>query len=300
MSTHERGRWRRTVSGLFPVWGWIFAGSVGAGFLPGVSYAATAPFIVLFFALALVRPRHRDADDPVEVACPVRGTWTVVHSPASAVPSHGVRGYGQSHAIDLVRPRPEGTTPGYPLLAGFERPQTFASFGEPIHAVADGVVVRVVDGRRDHLSRTSWLAFAYMMVIDGLRDFGGAPAVVGNHVVIDHGSDVYSLYAHVRRGSATVAAGDRVAEGQVVGRIGNSGNTSEPHLHFQLMDRPRPLQAAGLPMRFRGITQPEGALDRSWSAKEPSRQIEPGMPANFQVFEADEGTVPDSGHACSA
>src|SRR5690606_30077507 len=171
-------------------------------------------------------------------------------------------------------------------LGGFERPASFSSFDEPIHAVADGTVVRVVDGRRDHLSRTSWLAFAYMMVVDGMRDLGGPSAVVGNHVVIEHGDGIFSLYAHVRRGSATVAAGDRVAEGDVVGRVGNSGNTSEPHLHFQLMDRPDPLRAAGLPLRFRGIEQPAGVLDRGWTRREPSAEIEPGMPANFQVFEA--------------
>jgi len=269
-----------------PVWAWAFLSAVVAGLLPGVPYALAAPFIVLFFARALVRPPRRDDRPPIEVASPLRGRWTVVHSPASAVPSHGVRGYGQSHVVDIIHPRPDGTTPSYPVWGGFERPETFSSFGEPIHAVADGVVVRVLDGRRDHLSRTSWLAFAYMMVIDGVRDLGGAPAVVGNHVVIDHGDSVHSLYAHVRRGSATVTVGQRVTEGEAIGQVGNSGNTSEPHLHFQLMDRPDALRAAGLPFRFRGIEQPTGAVDRGWSSKPPESAIEPGLPANFQVFEA--------------
>ncbi|MCL3836635.1 peptidoglycan DD-metalloendopeptidase family protein [Aeromicrobium duanguangcaii] len=161
-----------------------------------------------------MRPPHQDDRDPAHVASPVRGRWTVVHSRASAVPSHGVRAYGQSHAVDIIHPRPEGTKPSYPLLGGFERPERFSSFGEPILAVADGTVVRVLDGRRDHLSRTSWLAFAYMMVIDGVRDLGGPGAVIGNHVVIDHGDGVHSLYAHVRRGTAAVGVGDQVAAGR--------------------------------------------------------------------------------------
>lgn len=280
------GEWRRTVSGLFPLWAWLFLVAVVAGLVLDLPLGVSSLVVFACFCLCLVRPPRQDHREPILVGCPVRGTWTVVHSPASAVPSHGVRGYAQSHAVDLVHPRPEGTEPTYPVLGGFERPDTFSSFGQPIHAVADGTVTHVLDTRRDHLSRTSWLAFAYMMVVDGLRDLGGPAAVVGNHVVIDHGDGVHSLYAHVRRGTAAVAVGDVVTAGDVIGEVGNSGNTSEPHLHFQLMDRARPLRAAGLPVRFRDIEQPPGAFDRGWTAKDPQTEIQPGMPANFQVFES--------------
>lgn len=268
------------------MWAWAFLASVIAGLAPGIPYALAGPLTLVFFALCLVRPPHQDDREPVTVASPLRGRWTVVHSPASKVPSHGVRGYAQSHAVDLLHPRPEGTEPTYPVFGGFERPESFSSFGEPIHAAADGVVVRVVDGLRDHLSRTSWLAFAYMMVIDGLRDLGGARAVIGNHVVIDHGDGVFSLYAHVRRRTTTVEAGDRVTAGTVIGQVGNSGNTSEPHLHFQLMDRSAPLRAAGLPFVFTGLTQRAGDVDRGWERTPPATEIQPGLPANYQVFEA--------------
>lgn len=285
MARREPGEWRRRISGLLPLWAWgILITVVGVLSSDGLAWAwASAGFLVavLFF----VRPPRQDDRDPVEVSCPVRGRWTVVHSPASSVPSHGVRAYGQSHAIDLIHPRPRGTTRGYPVGGGFEKPERFSSFGESIHAVADGTVVGVVHARRDHLSRTSWLAFAYMMVIDGLRDLGGPSSVVGNHVVVQHEADVFSLYAHLRRGSATVSVGDAVRAGQVIGEVGNSGNTSEPHLHFQLMDRARPLRAAGLPMVMTGISQ-QGEIDDSWISKAPQREVEDGMPANFQVFDA--------------
>lgn len=110
--------------------------------------------------------------------------------------------------------------------------------------------------------------------------------MVGNHVTIDHGNGVHSLYAHLRRGSVRVAVGDRVSAGDVIGEVGNSGNTSEPHLHFQLMDRPSVMNAAGLPFRFTGIRQREGDVDRGWSRAEPQQAIVPALPANFQIFEA--------------
>src|SRR5690606_30900013 len=75
--------------------------------------------------------------------------------------------------------------------------------------------------------------------------------VVGNAVVLDIGDGVYAVLAHLRRGSVRVRKGDRVRAGDVLGEVGNSGNSSEPHLHFHLMDRPRPGTAAGVPFAFR-------------------------------------------------
>ncbi len=108
---------------------------------------------------SLVRPRPAERM-PIEVQCPLRGTWTVVHSPADAVPSHGVRGYAQTYAIDIIRPHPPGSVPTYAIFGGFDRPDIFASFDEPIRAAAGGTVVRVLDSRRDHLSTHTCVAAA--------------------------------------------------------------------------------------------------------------------------------------------
>jgi murein DD-endopeptidase MepM/ murein hydrolase activator NlpD len=80
--------------------------------------------------------------------------------------------------------------------------------------------------------------------------------------VLDLGSGVYALYAHMKPGSATVGVGDRVSKGQEIGRAGNSGNTSESHLHFHLMDGPLPLTADNLPFEidrftFQGTVTPD-------------------------------------------
>jgi murein DD-endopeptidase MepM/ murein hydrolase activator NlpD len=69
-------------------------------------------------------------------------------------------------------------------------------------------------------------------------------------VVLDLGGGRYALYAHLQPGSLTVVAGDRVRRGQVLGKVGNTGNSVAPHLHFHVMDGPSPLDANGLPYRI--------------------------------------------------
>ncbi|MBQ0982995.1 M23 family metallopeptidase [Streptomyces sp. F63] len=235
-----------------------------------VAFGLTAEFLP---ARSQRRPRAERREGPeespaVEVGPPVRGRWRALNSPAGKVPSHGTRVYGQSHAIDLVREAEPGERerPAFGWWPVARRNGDFPAFGEPVRAVADGTVVRVRDGRRDHLGRTSWPALPYFFAEAMVRGCGTPAAVVGNHVVLDLGGGTYALYAHLRRRSVTVREGDRVSAGQRLAATGNSGNSTEPHLHFQLMDRPDPLEARGVPFHWRGI----------------------GVPANGEVFTAPE------------
>lgn len=82
--------------------------------------------------------------------------------------------------------------------------------------------------------------------------------VLGNHVVLRIAPDTYVAVAHVRRGSVRVRTGETVRAGELLGECGNSGNTSEPHVHLQVMDRPWIAVAAGLPMRFTGAVDDAG------------------------------------------
>jgi hypothetical protein len=140
-------------------------------------------------------------------------------------------------------------------------PQDFHIYGKDVLAVADGIVIAVVKDLPD-------------------QPPGGLPPNLpldqadGNHVILDLGNDVYLLYAHLAPGSVMVDLKQRVRKGQMLGKVGNSGNTSAPHLHMQAMDRPSSLVANSLPYvfeRFR-ITG-----------------FDPGGSADFQKAE-DDGT----------
>lgn len=115
--------------------------------------------------------------------------------------------------------------------------RNYAYFGADVHAVADGPVVAVLDGLPEQkpLAAPDNLPLAQYP---------------GNHVVQDLGNGNYALYAHLQTGSVTVKPGDRLATGQVLGHVGNSGNTDAPHLHFHVMSTPDPLRSDGLPFVF--------------------------------------------------
>ncbi|MFJ9622673.1 M23 family metallopeptidase [Streptomyces sp. NPDC101181] len=239
--------------------------------LPGPGWATTflpaAVVAALLLTTTVLQSRaaapRGGPREPVEVGPPVTGRWTALNSPADKTPSHGTHAYGQTYAIDIVaEPRtPDGEPPARPpfrlLWPLARRNDRFPAFGEPLFAVADATVVRVGDGQRDHLSRTSLPALVLLLLIEAnVRSVLGVHRVLGNHVVLDLGGGTYAVYAHLRRGSAAVAAGDTVRSGQEIGRVGNSGNTTEPHLHFHLMDGPDPDAARGVPFTWRGVGVP--------------------------------------------
>ncbi|WP_225735764.1 M23 family metallopeptidase [Gulosibacter chungangensis] len=187
------------------------------------------------------------------VRVPVMGRWQALNSPASAVPSHGVRAYGQAYAIDLVyddvhAPRPEFGR------AMMREPNEYPAFGQPVYSMIEGTVVRASGWRRDHRARSNAWGVAYMMIEGAFRELGGPGCVVGNHVVIRGDEGVYAVVAHLKQGSLAVSVGDRIAAGVLVGYCGNSGNSSEPHVHAQLMDRASFWTGQGVPMVFENVT----------------------------------------------
>ncbi|MDN5559037.1 MAG: M23 family metallopeptidase [Ruaniaceae bacterium] len=90
--------------------------------------------------------------------------------------------------------------------------------------------------------------------VDAVRELGGPGFILGNHVTIRNEDGAYALAAHLQQNSVAVRVGETVRAGEQIGRCGNSGNSSEPHVHAQLMDRLSPLTAQGIPFVFAGIT----------------------------------------------
>ncbi|NJN47543.1 MAG: M23 family metallopeptidase [Candidatus Competibacteraceae bacterium] len=116
-------------------------------------------------------------------------------------------------------------------------PRSYHIYGKDLLAVADATVVVAVDEFADQ--------------VPGAIPTGVAVSEAdGNHIILDLGNGGYVLYAHLEPGSVAVAVGETVQKGQVIGRVGNSGNTSEPHLHLHVMDAPSALVADGLPYVF--------------------------------------------------
>lgn len=255
----RRLRWR-----LIRAHGWIvpvlfavivvdmaLGGILGPWFL--LLIAAAVP-VYAGIPLRLRAMREQTAPEPFEVDAPVTGEWFALNGPADKVPSHGVRFLGQEYAIDLIVDSEERPTATW--WPPMRRSESFPAFGRPLLAVAGAEVVHVEDGARDHLSRGTYPALLHLFVEGLVRQAVGAHRILGNHVVLDLGGGVYALYAHLRRGSARVRPGDRVGPGRVLGECGNSGNSSEPHLHFQLMDAADPRLAVGVPFTWRGVGVP--------------------------------------------
>ena len=188
--------------------------------------------------------------EPVVLSLPFTGGWLVQNSPASRVPSHGTTLFGSSYAIDFVPVGVDGRSAPRTVrsLLGTESPEVFIGFGRSILAPVSGEVVGVHDGEVDHVARRSMGALLGYALTQPSRVRRGAGAVAGNHVAIrcDRG---LVLLAHLRAGSVTVRVGDLVVRGDRIGDCGNSGNSTEPHLHLQVSDTLE-RDARGIPMAF--------------------------------------------------
>jgi Peptidase family M23 len=116
---------------------------------------------------------------------------------------------------------------------------SYFCYNEEIHSVAPGKVVEAMDGLPENVPHSGKLA------IDLTWQNAG-----GNHVVVDIGYGLYAFYAHMRPGSLAVKEGDIVSTGQVLGHVGNTGSSTEPHLHFHIIDQPQFLSGQGVPYEF--------------------------------------------------
>ena len=190
---------------------------------------------------------------PNQFHFPLAGTVYVGAAPS--LHSHHRWAVPQEFALDLVVLGTEGKT----FKGAGTRLDDYYAFGRDILAVADGVVVEAVtdgdeSGDRLRQAGESMDAFMRRTATEQNRLLARGPkATIGNYVVIRHEGGEHSQYAHLKQGSVRVRAGDAVKRGQVIGQLGQSGNSTEPHLHFQLTDGPDVLYSRGLPIVFQNV-----------------------------------------------
>lgn len=232
---------------------WPISGPIGR--LGGIALATTwlttqlltllNPFLVLEICrqvagnASLSNREKRSGDDGrgyrtrAVYTLPFAGEWLLAKGGHTPKTSHSWDILNQRFALDFVQ-----ANEAFERHTGRgTRAADYFCYGREILAAADGTVVRV-----ENRVRRAFLGW-------GVCDFL-ARSFVGNHVLVEHAEGEFALYAHLVRGSVTVAPGDRVRRGQTLGRCGHSGNSTEPHLHFQLQDAADLWRGMGLPVRF--------------------------------------------------
>ena len=164
---------------------------------------------------------------------PFEGWWLSEVSPTRRVPSHGTDLFGTTYALDFLVVDDHGrTAPARSLRTVFA---TLIPYG---------------------LSQPR-------------RIRRGLTVILGNHVIIQVAESPYYVgLVHLQRGSVQASAGDRVSAGDQIGRCGNSGNSTQPHLHIQAMDSPDPYAAKGVPLRFDEFQQHRPRQGAPWTLRE--------------------------------
>ena len=177
------------------------------------------------------------------------GVWVAVNGPGNtsghrrtALPIDGRIRIPQRFATDWIKVGDNGIA----FQGDSTKNESWAGHGVPILAVAAGTVVAVKDGIIENVPLSPRMAVPITLETVG-----------GNHVILDLGDGFYAFYAHLKPGSVSVKVGDRVRPGQQVGQLGNSGNSTAPHLHLHIGDLdvgypPTPLGMEGLPFVFDG------------------------------------------------
>ena len=179
----------------------------------------------------------------VAIGPPLRGgPWLTGNGPAaesghrrSLIPISGTPSIAQRFAIDFVKIGDDDKT----FTGDQLKNENYHAEGNDALAVANGTVVEVKDSIPENVPGITSRAVPITLVTVG-----------GNHVIIDIGGGYYAFYAHLKPGGVKVKLGDKVKRGQVIGIVGNTGNSTEPHLHFHVSDGNSPLGSEGVPYRI--------------------------------------------------
>jgi hypothetical protein len=184
-----------------------------------------------------------DKTPPVIVSTPLRGSnWLAVNGLSNtslhrkaALYFGGRPYYPEIYAIDFLQMGKDGKT----YKGDRHDNKSYHCYNQDILAVAEGRVALVQDGIPENVPNSNTLAVPMT-----------EKTLPGNYVVLDLGNNTFAAYGHLIPGSIKVKVGDRVTRGQVLAKLGNSGNSGEPHLHIQITDKPEFLQSNAKPYGY--------------------------------------------------
>lgn len=196
--------------------------------------------------------------EPIIVGFPLRGEWLSPNTPGKTIPSHGTNRLGSRYAYDFIQV--DWNRKGLPayrvslaqyLLSGVPLNQYYC-WGQPVYSPCDGTIIQARDGYEERQRANLWKdlknAFRNAHYFDPAK--GDIQSVAGNYIILECGVSIYAAMVHLQTGSIMVSSGQSVKKGELIGRVGHSGNSFGPHLHFQLMDSSDILTANGLPCAF--------------------------------------------------
>jgi hypothetical protein len=204
-----------------------------------ISTEPPSDVVATAYRIAPTRVSRRPA---IVIAPPLRGGGWIVGNGccteatshrAGLLPVNGRLYNGERFAIDFMQIGPSGLLVNGPP----EQLSSYPFFGAPVLSATGGKVVDIVNNRPE--------------TPPGELPPPAADEAGGNHVTVKVRRGVFAYYAHLQPGSVRVKVGQRVRAGKRLGRLGSTGNSNAPHLHFQLMDGPSPLASNGIPYRFR-------------------------------------------------
>jgi hypothetical protein len=228
-------------------------------------------------------PTKVSRERAVVVEPPLRGPGWVVGNGCCSPPNahrgatlsiNGTVRVPERFAIDFVQIDADGRL----FVGPLDQNESYPFFGDRIFSATPGRVVTVVDGFPEQTPGS-------------LPPGQTVQTAGGNHVVVDMGDGLFAFYAHMQPGSIEVRKGQKVKPGDVIGLLGNTGNTDGAHLHFHVMDSRSPLQSNGVPFVFDRMTGQGTVADLgALQAGEPATLV-PGfsgvhrkeLPLNNQV-----------------